>query len=360
MTLPDPWPFDDPPNVACFTSRRIFEQGDWIHYVTHDEDDGGWQFHPPSAPTPMSDAWLVGLGNIVKRDPTIVELADLPLGWHAWRDAPDAPWQRGVQPPREPEPDPDPSIAFVSSGPVAGHQSQAQEAIARFIHNHGGPRRLARRIGWDDLDGFRRSSGAPIPAVWVVDGAHKRPPHAPPGFLLKWIEFDGLPTRAWPVHVGPNARRGHIGHVPGWFAWPAIVLPVAAIAYGMRAPAGWPTWPVGAAFFFWLVLFILLLLAINLKIPNAITKWWLVANERSAELVKLGPRRRPKRRIPITRDCFVIAAPFSMPRTKVTAPVSTADWLIFLPDRPHFALARGLDPTDTPWGAGVAQVHTDE
>ncbi len=88
------WPFTDPPNVAVFTSTRILDGDDWIHYVTHDEEDGAWQFHPYSGPTPEVDARVVSLELITQLDERILELADLPLGWHAWRDQRGAPWQR--------------------------------------------------------------------------------------------------------------------------------------------------------------------------------------------------------------------------------------------------------------------------
>ena len=92
------WPFEDPRNVAVFTSATILDGADWIHYVTHDEDDGAWQFHPSTAPTSESDACLVSLDLLVQLDPTLKELSDLPFGWHAWRDAPDEPWKRSKKP----------------------------------------------------------------------------------------------------------------------------------------------------------------------------------------------------------------------------------------------------------------------
>ena len=89
------WPFDDPPNVAVIADRRIISGGAWIAYVSHDEDDGGWQFHVDGdAPPSESDAAVVGLATIVRLDETIVELADLPIGWHAWRESRGAPWHR--------------------------------------------------------------------------------------------------------------------------------------------------------------------------------------------------------------------------------------------------------------------------
>jgi len=36
---------------------------------------------------------VVSLRSMVMRDATLARLADLPEGWHAWRDGPTAPWQ---------------------------------------------------------------------------------------------------------------------------------------------------------------------------------------------------------------------------------------------------------------------------
>ena len=90
--------FNDPPNVAVIANRRILSDGDWIAYVLHDSHDGAWQFHT-NQPGPVSggDAVLVSLQSIVKFDPTVLALADLPLGWHAWRNSKEASWQRARQ-----------------------------------------------------------------------------------------------------------------------------------------------------------------------------------------------------------------------------------------------------------------------
>ena len=88
------WLFQDPPNVAVFTSWRILRGESWIHYVSHDEADGAWQFHPYTGPTPESEAALVALKTIVQLDSSIAVLSDLPEGWCAWRDTPDGEWIR--------------------------------------------------------------------------------------------------------------------------------------------------------------------------------------------------------------------------------------------------------------------------
>ena len=88
------WPFEDPPNVATITTRPIIDGTSWIALVSHDADDGGWQFIGPEGPVEEL-AMIVALRSIFQRDASIAELADLPLGWSAWRAGRDAPWQRG-------------------------------------------------------------------------------------------------------------------------------------------------------------------------------------------------------------------------------------------------------------------------
>ena len=89
------WPFADPENVAVFTTRSIVRDKQPILLVTHDADDGSWQFHEGGTPEPR-DAMIVSLREMYLIDPTIAQLTDLPLGWHAWRRVPGDPWQRVV------------------------------------------------------------------------------------------------------------------------------------------------------------------------------------------------------------------------------------------------------------------------
>ena len=87
------WPFEAPPNVAVITMRQILEGKAPILFVSHDEDDGGWQFLT-GAVLDADDAKVVALRTIVALDAAIAELADLPEGWTAARDAPGEPWRR--------------------------------------------------------------------------------------------------------------------------------------------------------------------------------------------------------------------------------------------------------------------------
>jgi hypothetical protein len=92
----DDWPFDQPRNCAAVTLRSIVFGGGAILYVSHDADDHGWQFLD-GQPIDMANAALVALSEIVRLDPGLLEVADLPPGWGAWRTSASAPWQRGPE-----------------------------------------------------------------------------------------------------------------------------------------------------------------------------------------------------------------------------------------------------------------------
>ena len=86
------WVFADPPNVATYTTANVLA-GHPILLATHDEDDGAWQFLCGTT-NESADGRIVGLGCIVDLDPSVTEMADLPLGRRAWRDSPSDPWRR--------------------------------------------------------------------------------------------------------------------------------------------------------------------------------------------------------------------------------------------------------------------------
>ena len=87
------WPFADPQNVAAFTSTHIFRDNHPILYVSHDNDDGSWQFHW-GGNIATNDAMIVTLEEVFEYDQSIAELADLPCGWSADRSALGQPWIR--------------------------------------------------------------------------------------------------------------------------------------------------------------------------------------------------------------------------------------------------------------------------
>ena len=84
------------PKRTVFTTKRIMAQQDWIASVTHDADDGAWQFLG-SEPSSEQEAALVSLAEMIEIDPSIESLHDLPLGWSAHRESPRGNWLRKAQ-----------------------------------------------------------------------------------------------------------------------------------------------------------------------------------------------------------------------------------------------------------------------
>ena len=94
------WKFPDPPHTRVFLSQTVHEKEEAITYVSHDTEDGAWQF--------LGDKMDDGGGPVIScfhhpidNDPTLKELHDLPLGWYAVRDKPGDPWQRFEKEPEE-------------------------------------------------------------------------------------------------------------------------------------------------------------------------------------------------------------------------------------------------------------------
>jgi hypothetical protein len=98
MNQTAPWPFDQPRNCVTFTMRQVIEGSEPILLVSHDSDDHGWQFIGTSDAS-MIDAKLVCLEEIVRLDPTVLEVADLPPGWEAIRERVGGEWMRRQHPP---------------------------------------------------------------------------------------------------------------------------------------------------------------------------------------------------------------------------------------------------------------------
>ena len=76
--------FFEPRNVASFIVKQIVYGGKPILYVTHDEDDGAWQFLTDEEAI-VDDLIVVSLNEIVKLDPSVNELFNLPTGQYATR-----------------------------------------------------------------------------------------------------------------------------------------------------------------------------------------------------------------------------------------------------------------------------------
>ena len=63
---PDPsrYQFEQPENTACFSCRHVIKGSAPILHVTHDADDGGWQFLCGGDHT-EDDAMIVGMGDLL-------------------------------------------------------------------------------------------------------------------------------------------------------------------------------------------------------------------------------------------------------------------------------------------------------
>lgn len=87
------WLFNDVPNTMVITLNNILKNESPILYVSHDKEDGMWQFLDGSNVIETENASIVSLKQIVEVvDPTVIDIADLPLGWIATRDSKDGEW----------------------------------------------------------------------------------------------------------------------------------------------------------------------------------------------------------------------------------------------------------------------------
>jgi hypothetical protein len=87
------WKFSDPPHTRVFLSKAVHSGRELITYVSHDAEDGAWQF--------LGDSMAGGEEPVIScfhhpidDDSSLKELVDLPLGWWAEREKPGEPWVR--------------------------------------------------------------------------------------------------------------------------------------------------------------------------------------------------------------------------------------------------------------------------
>ena len=86
------WKFPDPPHTGVYLSQAVHKGTEPVTYVSHDAEDGAWQF--------LGNSMAKGGGVLscfhhpVDSDPGLAELADLPLGWYAERLKVGEPWVR--------------------------------------------------------------------------------------------------------------------------------------------------------------------------------------------------------------------------------------------------------------------------
>lgn len=89
----DLWPFEQLRNTAALTMRQIMDRSEPILLVSHDLDDGGWQFIGRSDAS-MENVMVVSLESVCHLDSSIFEVANLPLGWEATRSEVGGVWNR--------------------------------------------------------------------------------------------------------------------------------------------------------------------------------------------------------------------------------------------------------------------------
>ncbi len=79
-------PFCDLPETASITCCHVLDENKPILYVSHDEDDGLWQFLCGQRHE-FDDARLVLLKSIFDMDNTVGELSEMPCGCYAERES---------------------------------------------------------------------------------------------------------------------------------------------------------------------------------------------------------------------------------------------------------------------------------
>ncbi|GEM_PF-874658 len=83
--------FDDDLRVAVLTSKYVFNENKPILPVFHHEVDGMWEFIFDQEAN-EEDYLTVALEEFISLDLTILEIADLPYGKEAYRNAKNSPW----------------------------------------------------------------------------------------------------------------------------------------------------------------------------------------------------------------------------------------------------------------------------
>ena len=77
-------------NAATFISEKVLREGQPILWVWHDSEDGTWSFANQSS----DEMVVVGLNEVVKHDPSVNELFNLPTDYRATRLSINDKWKR--------------------------------------------------------------------------------------------------------------------------------------------------------------------------------------------------------------------------------------------------------------------------
>ena len=82
--------------------KQVMSKELLITTVYHDLDDDGWQFIP-NIETSMDDAMVVSLEEVVQIDSSVLEVAHIKPGFHAWRSDATSKWRISETKPDETE-----------------------------------------------------------------------------------------------------------------------------------------------------------------------------------------------------------------------------------------------------------------
>lgn len=96
--LPRPaWPFHEPERKPALTTSQVIGKLQPIRVVIHEAEDGIWRFLTGGG-YGAEDVLCASLREIMDVDPTVGEVADLPLGWRAERERVGGAWRRLAEP----------------------------------------------------------------------------------------------------------------------------------------------------------------------------------------------------------------------------------------------------------------------
>jgi len=86
--------FEDSLNTAVFTTKFVVKDKKEITYITHESEDGVWQFFSNDNFDDFEEvSMILSLDEIINLDKTVLEIADLPLGYIASRETVKDKWK---------------------------------------------------------------------------------------------------------------------------------------------------------------------------------------------------------------------------------------------------------------------------
>ena len=86
--------FEDSLNTAVFTTKFVVKDKKEITYITHETEDGAWQFFSNDNFDDFEEvSMILSLDEIINLDKTVLEIADLPLGYIASRETVKDKWK---------------------------------------------------------------------------------------------------------------------------------------------------------------------------------------------------------------------------------------------------------------------------